>query len=351
MRSRSRPSRLPHVPAWGAMVLALAAGSVRAQSAPAPPAVDQPAWIRTLAKDPDSPAMRAYAEQQRKRVAAEKDLKKLRYEYFRKRKTPDQTAAGLEKLKAYTDPALFPSLVEIFSDEDAPVRRGLVNHFASLGTPDADTTLAWIAVFNKHPDTRAQAADRVASRAKATGGITAGARLTILHAIANGSEIPAGSAAHLASTVGLIEAIPLLINAQVGSAGGGGGGGGAGDGRGGDLAFIFVGTQRAYVSDLTPVVGDSAVGFDPTISVLTEGALLRIGDATVTVNRTVIHEALVDFTTREWGRSTDYLAYDLPAWRAWYEKDFLPTLAKRAEPSAKEQEREAARRATDPVKP
>jgi len=35
----------------------------------------------------------------------------------------------------------------------------------------------------------------------------------------------------------------------------------------------------AFVSDLQPVVGNSAVAFDPTVSVITDGTFLRVIDA------------------------------------------------------------------------
>lgn len=44
----------------------------------------------------------------------------------------------------------------------------------------------------------------------------------------------------------------------------------------GQTANIFVVTQQAFVSDLEPVVGDSAVGFDPEVSVASEGVTLLV---------------------------------------------------------------------------
>lgn len=52
----------------------------------------------------------------------------------------------------------------------------------------------------------------------------------------------------------------------------------------GQTANIYVATQTAFVSDLEPVVGDSAVGFDPTVSVVTEGVTLLV-EGTVTSDR------------------------------------------------------------------
>jgi type II secretory pathway component GspD/PulD (secretin) len=52
----------------------------------------------------------------------------------------------------------------------------------------------------------------------------------------------------------------------------------------GQIANIYVATQIAFVSDLEPVVGDSAVGFNPTISVVTEGVTLLV-EGTVSADR------------------------------------------------------------------
>lgn len=44
----------------------------------------------------------------------------------------------------------------------------------------------------------------------------------------------------------------------------------------GQTANIFVVTQQAFVSDLQPVVGESAVGFDPEVSVASEGVTMLV---------------------------------------------------------------------------
>ena len=44
----------------------------------------------------------------------------------------------------------------------------------------------------------------------------------------------------------------------------------------GQTSNIFVVTQQAFVSDLEPVVGDSAVGFDPTIATVSEGVVMLV---------------------------------------------------------------------------
>lgn len=55
----------------------------------------------------------------------------------------------------------------------------------------------------------------------------------------------------------------------------------------GQIANVFVGTQVAYVSGLDPVVGESAVGFDPEIDVTTEGVSM-IAEGTVSADRNYV---------------------------------------------------------------
>ena len=52
----------------------------------------------------------------------------------------------------------------------------------------------------------------------------------------------------------------------------------------GQTANIFVATQVSFVSDLQPVVGDSAVGFDPTVDVVSEGVTLLV-EGTISADR------------------------------------------------------------------
>jgi general secretion pathway protein D len=52
----------------------------------------------------------------------------------------------------------------------------------------------------------------------------------------------------------------------------------------GQISNIYVATQTAFISALQPVVGDSAVGFNPTVGVATEGVTLLV-EGTVTADR------------------------------------------------------------------
>lgn len=65
----------------------------------------------------------------------------------------------------------------------------------------------------------------------------------------------------------------------------------------GQTANIFVARQQSYVSDLAPVVSESAVGFDPTIAVLSTGVRLLI-DGVISADRRYV-QMNVDFQISE----------------------------------------------------
>jgi type II secretory pathway component GspD/PulD (secretin) len=52
----------------------------------------------------------------------------------------------------------------------------------------------------------------------------------------------------------------------------------------GQRAYVLVSTETAYVSNLTPVVGNGAAGFTPTISILQSGVVLDV-TATISADR------------------------------------------------------------------
>ena len=52
----------------------------------------------------------------------------------------------------------------------------------------------------------------------------------------------------------------------------------------GQTSNIYVATQTAFVSDLTPIVSESAVGFDPELATISEGVVLLV-EGTITADR------------------------------------------------------------------
>ncbi|MCC6660692.1 MAG: hypothetical protein IT437_07370 [Phycisphaerales bacterium] len=271
--------------------------------------------------DPDSPVGRQYAAQQRRRVDMERALYKIRAQYIRDIRNPELRQIGITKIRDFTDPAVFPSLLKIFGREGDDVRVAILDHLADQQTAQADATLATAAVYGDTAAYRKQASDRLIRRTGEAGGVPYYVRATIAGALRDGSNEVLASAANLANVLDLVDAIPMLINAQIGGGTTAQLGSGGGDTS---LAYILVGKQQAFVSDLTPIVADSAVGFDPTLSVVTEGVVLRVIDAVVLTYRVEVHNALVGLSSRAWGQPTDRLGWDNKAWERWYVKEFKP---------------------------
>jgi len=245
---------------------------------------------------------------------------------------------GIHKLRQYTDPVTYQSLYNIFEKEKMDVRGAVADLLADQRNDEADTVLTWGAIFDKDKEFRAAVAQRLNRRiAENNGKATPRIQSVIAEGLKGGDNDQLASAAKLAQTLNLVDAIPMLISAQLGGQGGvvGGGGGGADT----SLAWILVGTQTAFVSDLTPVVGDSAVAFDPTVSVITEGTYVRVIDAVVVTYRVDVHNALIGLSSHAWGQPTDQFGWDNPRWRAWYQDEFKPYWAAKLEDERKKADR------------
>lgn len=295
---------------------------------------DEP--IHITISDPTSAESRAEAELNRKRVALERELTRLRATYFRGTRNVEKRQIGLSKLREHTDPAAYESLVKIFGREGDDVHSALASMFADQASPEGDAALAWASIMVPDEGFRRIASAHLRARVSENGGPTPPMVAVLDTALQGASESRANAAAAFADEFEVIGLIPRLISAQVTGRGGGSGGGGESD-RSGDLAFIAIGRQVAFVADLTPVVSDSAVAFDPTIGVINEGTLVRIHDATVTIYREEINRSLTSLSSRAWGRSTRSLGFDTEAWKRWYIQEFLPAqreaeLAKAAAP-------------------
>jgi hypothetical protein len=293
------------------------------QDAPAEPApstlptVENPAELEQ-APEVAGDVQAALKAHHMRREALEVELRRIRHTYFRNPRAKDLRAAGLEKLKAYNDPAIFESMLEIFSRSGEDVVEQIIDHLASLETPEALATVAWTAVFDTHPKRRAMATDALAETLDGAEAPRA-VKSVVADGLRRSHDPHVANAAGLAATLRMADAIPAMIASQVVGRGNGS--------DGGSLAYILIGQQQAFVSDLEPVVGDSAVAFDPELSVVTEGVVLRVMDAVVVTYRVEVHDALVRLTSDLSGRDTSYLGWDVPKWRQWYAKEFVPAFA------------------------
>ncbi len=281
-----------------------------------------PEWLTNLVPDPGSPAQKAFTQRMKTKAQQERDLKKLRATYFRATKNTEMRQVGITKLREYTDAAVFPSLISIFQGEGTDAEAAVLDHLRDLKTDEADATITWAAVFGKEKPFREAATKRLLARVKEAGEVTNRVKWPISLALRDTSNTTVAAGAQLAGTLKLYEAIPMLINAQVV---GGAGPSRADDGGDAALAYILVGTQQAFVSGLTPVVGDNAVAFNPQLSVVTEGTVLRVIDAVVITYRTEVNAALIGLSTQGFGgQSTAHLGWDQKAWREWYAREFVP---------------------------
>ncbi|TVQ61321.1 MAG: hypothetical protein EA379_06640 [Phycisphaerales bacterium] len=288
---------------------------------------EAPEWARSFVPRADDPRLAAYREHRRRLVELERSLNAVRARHLGSMRHEGRRDEGiglmLDIMREFDDPSSYAVALKVFAREKMDVRSALLDHIAGAATMESDATLAWIACHDADEAMRDAALDLLAVRADANG-VHDSVRLVLDQALRTRSDTVAANAAAAVRTLGLLEAIPLLIATQVRTQGA------SGAAEPGALAWILVGTQRTFVSDVTPVVGASSVAFDPTISVLTTGSLLVIGDALVTIYRTEVHESLVAMTSEAWGRSTAHLGYDLDAWRAWHKNEFLPAMATRS---------------------
>lgn len=292
-------------------------------TSPSPEASPAPEWMKNLVPAPDSPQAKAHAAANRTRVQVEKDLKKIRAKYFRSTRNTETRQLGILEIRKHTDPAVFPLLLSTFEGEGIDAEDAVFDHLRDLKIDEADATLAWAAIYGQSPDYRQRATKRLLVRTAELGESSYRVKSAVALGLREQANQPLTAAAQLASTLGLYEAIPMLIQAQVG-VGNGSGNGNTADGNGA-LAYILVGRQEAFVANVTPIVGDSAVAFDPQLAVVTEGVVMRVIDAVVITYRVEVHAALVALSTRGFGgQSTARLGYDQRAWRTWYANEFVP---------------------------
>lgn len=289
---------------------------------------DVPEFIRGLAKDPNDPRLRAWKEQRKRELALQKELRKLRAMHLGSKNHAPTREAGLEKLSAYREPWMFASLLEVFAEERADVRDTVIRTLRESKSDAGDRALMWWAIMHPEEKGRQAAMESLASRMQENDGRATGGMLSVAGlAIASGSGRAMDNAAIAGGQLGIVELLPLLVQAQGGTPGGGGAGGGGR--RRGPLGYIAIANQQAYVSDLEPQVATGAVAFDPTIDYLTTGTLLVINDAVVTWSPRFVNAAATKLASDLTGRDLSALGTDQRAWQAWLEAEGKPALAKR----------------------
>ncbi|MBL9148255.1 MAG: hypothetical protein JNM94_06115 [Phycisphaerae bacterium] len=259
-------------------------------------------------------------------------IEAIRKQYFTKQGSSEaqraRRAEGIAKLKTITNPSAMVPMYEMLRTQSDDIVLGVLDHFSSLGE-GGQAALAWIAINDEDERIRHEATRRITKPATpAVLGVLDNALRSNTHMVVN-------RAGALAGTLNAIETLPLLIFAQA-----------TRDRieRKGDLAWIAIGTQMSYVSNVVPVLGDNSGAFQPIIGVINEGVLLRVTDAVVITYRTEVHTALVNMTSADWGQSTEYLGFDPARWYAWFNDEYIPFKKGQADELARREKAKALER-------
>lgn len=265
---------------------------------------------------PSEQATRAFIIAKR---AYEKDIRRIRGKYLGSKKFAPGRVRGLEELEQFTDAAAMEPLIDLARKDGEDVREWLFDHFAQRVDPDVgQATLAWMAIHDEDEKMRGGALAHLKSPASKT------TRYVVERALQSPNMDIVSGGAGAAGALKLVEAIPHLIVAQQPAPSMSGTG---------DLAYITVGTQRYLVTDLQPVVGENSAGFDPTLSAVTEGTVVRIQDAIVEFYNLDAHNALVNIVQDDFGQPVDF-GFNVPRWKQWYNDEYLPFARARAEKAA-----------------
>lgn len=239
-----------------------------------------------------------------------KQIRQIRHKYLGRMRREDIHQQGIERLREFTDPAAFLPLIEELAREQDDVRLAMLDHFAAHDD-EGQAALVWVAIYDNDPRIRNEALMRIAAPLRDP------AKYVLDRALRRPEAKVVNAAASVAASFNVLETIPLLIFAQANVSENE-------QQREGDLAWIAIQTQRAYVAGLAPAVGSNVGAFQPIIGVVSEGSVVRVMDAVVIEYRTVAHRALVNMTSNDWGRSTARLGYDVRAWWSWYNDEYLP---------------------------
>lgn len=320
-------------PTWLALIIAGVAGragfaqqaapQTAPQTTPPPATDDVPEYLREAAKREEAKVTPEVLEQRKKESALQRELKKLRAKHFRnQRYTPTREAGVIALRRDYAQPWMFPSLIEVFAEErDEDVVSTVCGILRDSATDFGDRGLAFVAATTTEDTWRAHTTLALAARIKSNfGRPPAGAVAVFQAALQSGDTHAMDGAAVAGQALSLIELIPYIIPTQPG-AGGQGGAGGTGRQRG-PLAWIAIGTQKSYVADLTPIVSQGAVAFDPTPGIVTEGTLFVVNDAVVTWSPRVVTGALTNLASAATGEDASNLRGRLgmrfESWKDWY---------------------------------
>lgn len=236
-------------------------------------------------------------------------IRQLRHKHFGDIRRDEIRKQGIELLKEFTDPAAFHPMIKELTREKDDVRLAMLDHFAGQGE-HGQAALAWVVLYDTDTAIRNEAMRRMTSP------VAEPVRYLVDRALRSTNMDTISAASVLVNAMNITQAIPLLIFAQVSVS--------QAAETSGDLAWIAIQTQHAYVAGLIPVAGDNAGAFQPIIGVVSDGAVLRVQDAVVIEYRPFVHQSLVNMTTLDSGQSTASLGYNIQAWWTWYNETYVP---------------------------
>lgn len=254
----------------------------------------------------------------------EAQFRALRSRSFTTQHAPTRTA-GIEQLRAFTDPASFEPMWLVLGQEKDDVRLAVLDHYARQGEP-GQAALAWVAIRGKSKEIRAEATRRV--QRPPTESVLA----VLDEALRSTEHEVVNNAGLLAGAVHAIEALPALIFAQF-----------AQDTAAteGDLAWIAIGTTRSYVANVIPVTGDNSGAFQPVIGQVYEGVVMRVRDCVATTYRADVHNSLVSMSSFDTGTDTARLDWNMRAWWEWFNTEYVPFKQREDQELARRQAAEA----------
>lgn len=248
-------------------------------------------------------------------------IESIKRKHFRKGRTAEVRAEGIEEIRNIDDSAAFQPMFELLQDQEDDVRLAMLDHFSQSDSA-GQAALAWTAIFSDDAALRYEATQRI------TTPVLPSVKAVLDGALRDTTHSVVSNAASLANALNVLDTIPLLIfnQATVDDYS-----------DSGDLAWIAIGTQVSYVQDLIPVVGSGSGAFDPVVGTILEGTVLAIQDAVVIVYRTEVHFSLRAMVSRDWGQSTEHLGYDMKKWWSWYNNEYVPFKQAQAQESQRTQ--------------
>lgn len=241
----------------------------------------------------------------------ETELDRIEEDHFHSARSITVRQAGIQRIRAITDPDAYQPMIEHFHDAKDDVRQAMLDHFKDQG-PEGQAALAWTAIHSRDSRLRYEASLRLRR--------PAGAQvLQVLDgSLRRANQAIVANAAQLVNLLDVTAAIPLLINTQIVLVEGNQTESFAGGG------LISSGRQFAYVSGLIPVFGVGTVAYQPVVSTVNEGFAVAAGSGDRLVCRHQVHRALVQLSTRDSGMDTSALGYDVNRWHEWHQTTYLP---------------------------